>query len=629
MNTLFNAFKGLKRRTSPGWDGVTMEEFSNKLEENLKKLSQELKEKTYIPHPVLVFSKKKKKGEHRRLAVLTIRDKVVQRGWSELVSPYLNAKLSRRSFAFKPERSILDVGEEIKKRLDEGFGYIVKVDIQNYFGSIQHDKLQSLLKELLPDRDLVHLVELWLKAKVVEGASFLLITQGLLQGAIISPLLSNLYLDPLDKKWESQGIPFFRYADDLLFMAKGRDEAHKLFNQVRRDLALWGLTISPDKSGIRSVEEGFQFLGMNFTTQEDPWDFPPQEKRELGKTEGQSPKPISHQRPLLRTLYLTEPGSVLKKEGDSFLIEVQGQKVSAIPHTAIDQIIVFGPITLTTPVIQYCLKREIPITFLSNSGNYFGRLDATVPRNLELLELQFIKSKEEGFALSFVKEIVTGKLRNSKVLLQRRDRRRKEGALEESIEKLGKLTEAAKNCNDIEKLRGYEGVGAAIYFESWEALLPEGWVFPGRRKRPPPDPVNAMLSLGYTILLYNIYSLLLTEGLSPYLGIFHTPSERHPALASDLIEEWRYMVETLVLQLINSRMITLGDFRMFEGNKCLMSDRGRYIFLKALDNKLKSTLTHSPSGRVMSYREAIQAQVRQFVKVLKGEKARYDTVRFK
>jgi CRISPR-associated endonuclease Cas1 len=176
-------------------------------------------------------------------------------------------------------------------------------------------------------------------------------------------------------------------------------------------------------------------------------------------------------------------------------------------------------------------------------------------------------------------------------------------------------------ADNMDMLRGYEGKAATIYFQALGSLFSGAFKFEKRTKRPPTDPINSMLSLGYTLLSQNVSSFIQSLGLHTHFGNLHVPRDNHPALVSDLMEEWRAgLVDTLIVYLVNSEVFTIDDFTLpDEREGVYFQPHALKKFLKHWEEKLQSELTHPHSGQKVVYRRALELQVREYISCLKGD----------
>jgi len=330
---------------------------------------------------------------------------------------------------------------------------------------------------------------------------------------------------------------------------------------------------------------------------------------------------------LLSTLYLSEQGSYLSYSQKRLMVKKGEEVIMELPAIKIQQIIVFGQCGITTPALDFCLKASIPISFLSVHGSYYGRLTPPTAKQVTLHQQQFQKSQDTSFALNIAKSFVDGKIHNQRVLLQRRHWRQNDQELESAINFLAEMQKKSQNAATLDELRGYEGASSAEYFRLFGLLLDDSFSFEKRIKHPPTDPVNALLSFGYTLLFQNIYSLVESAGLHPYCGHLHALRDGHPALVSDLIEEFRApVIDSLVVYLINSHIIKTSDFEQNPPSGrgiCLLTSEARKTFVAQFENKMLSTWTHPHTNYTVDYRRLIALQITELAQCIRGERETY------
>jgi len=279
--------------------------------------------------------------------------------------------------------------------------------------------------------------------------------------------------------------------------------------------------------------------------------------------------------------------------------------------------------------MQFCLRAKIPIILLSSRGKYFGRLESTQADSAGLERLQILRSLDSEFTLSFARDILTAKIRNNKVFLQRHHRRHPDEEIAETIEELTKALRSVERAKTLDELRGYEGKAAAAYFSTFGRLFEKSTGFFQERfirtRQPPRDPVNSLLSFGYTLLHNNLFSFLRARNLNPYVGYFHSFREGHPALASDLMEEFRHVVDSLVVQILNKRILTRRDFYCSKEPEIpwFLTNHGRKEFIRQFEIKMHQRTTHPGTGFQVDYRRCLDLQVQQFAQAVAGERKRY------
>ncbi len=312
----------------------------------------------------------------------------------------------------------------------------------------------------------------------------------------------------------------------------------------------------------------------------------------------------------MRSLYVSQQGCYLSLQQEKVIIK-QGQTViDEVQLPLLEQILVFGQSQLTTQLIRACLTREIPIAYLSRMGYCYGRL---LPIERGYRQLARYQQQLSGVErLLTARAIVRAKIRNGRVILMRQQQRRRSDAIAAVIQNLDYLAEQAAQSDDVERLMGLEGAAAASYFSAFgECLDNPGFVFVARSRRPPGNPVNAMLSFGYQVLWNHLLSLIELQGLDPYAACLHQGSDRHAALASDLLEEFRApIVDALVLYLVNRGMVDAErDFEPREGG-CYLSNSGRRKYLQAFLQRMEDRL--QIGGEEGPRWEVLMQQVRSY-----------------
>lgn len=332
----------------------------------------------------------------------------------------------------------------------------------------------------------------------------------------------------------------------------------------------------------------------------------------------------------LRTLYIQEQGTVLRIENERFRVmegeDENERDIVNIPSIKVGQIVIFGACMVTPAAMRFCLMHRIPIVLLSSRGKYFSRIESTDDVNIELERLQFDRSTDARFQVQCSRNFVQGKIHNASVLLKRRSEERNSLRLLDAIRQLQHLEGAVEQADSPDAVRGFEGRAAAVYFGVLGELLDrEGFSFSKRTRRPPTDPVNAMLSFGYSLLFNNIFSMVRIHRLHPYVGFLHADKPTHPALVSDLIEEFRTVIDGMVLGLVNRHVIGPDEFSIVRRSNgqvrgCYLSDHARKVFLREFENLMHRRTTHTSTGYHISYRRCLDLQVQEFALFLKGEK---------
>ncbi|PSB22934.1 CRISPR-associated endonuclease Cas1 [filamentous cyanobacterium CCP1] len=313
----------------------------------------------------------------------------------------------------------------------------------------------------------------------------------------------------------------------------------------------------------------------------------------------------------MRTLYIAQQGCYVGLSQECLVIK-QGQVVlEEVQLPLLEQILVFGKSQMTTQAIRACLWQNIPIAYLSRMGYCYGRV---LP--IERGYRQLVRYQQQLVAaerLIVARQLVQAKLKNSRVLLLRQRRRNASELVDRAIESLDYLAQEVVRAESIARLMGLEGAGAATYFAAFgECITGSEFVFMARSRRPPGNPVNAMLSFGYQVLWNHLLSLIELQGLDPYYACLHQESERHAALASDLIEEFRApIVDSLVLYLINRGMVSAEQDFEFRDGGCYLNDAGRKKYLRAFLQRMEERL-QSEDGEAQPRWDLLNQQVKAY-----------------
>jgi CRISPR-associated protein Cas1 len=342
------------------------------------------------------------------------------------------------------------------------------------------------------------------------------------------------------------------------------------------------------------------------------------------------------------TLYLNEPYSLVKREGEALVVEIPANKDLGreprkvrVPLIRVDQVVIFGEITLTASALQMLLERRIAVHYLTVHGSSFGSIAPDPSKNAALRLAQYRAHQQHQTRFRLAQRFVAGKLRNMRTVLMRYERKREEGqagaaalTIKRTLEELLRLepcehVEPDERMHGLGHILGCEGQGTSAYFSAFGSLLQEPWQFDGRNRRPPRDPVNALLSLGYTILAHQAVSLITLVGLDPYIGYLHSPGFGKPALALDVIEEFRpLVVDSVVVTLLNTGVLRERDFVNELGSVRLIQE-ARKQFLEKLEERLNSSIQHPYFGYKTTYRRCIELQVRLLGKAVVGEIPEY------
>lgn len=263
---LYIAFERVKaNKGAAGIDRVTLEEFEQNLAQNIEEIHRLLYEDKYKPQPVRRVYIPKLNGEERPLGIPTVRDRIVQQAILNRIGKIFEPKFKNCSYGFRPGHSPLQAVAKVEEYLKQGYSWVVEVDIKNFFDSVNHEKLIKLIKEEIVDRRVLRLIKAYLESGVMEEMKVKYQVTGTPQGGVISPILANIYLHPYDQKMTEEDYKVIRYADDIVILARTKEEAEKALERTKQILEKeLKLSINPAKTRIRHKSKTFEFLGYIF-----------------------------------------------------------------------------------------------------------------------------------------------------------------------------------------------------------------------------------------------------------------------------------------------------------------------------------------------------------------------------
>lgn len=321
-----------------------------------------------------------------------------------------------------------------------------------------------------------------------------------------------------------------------------------------------------------------------------------------------------------RTVYIAQDGAMVRREGERLRITAGRRNVREIPVGEVAQLVLMGNVVLTPAALDLLVGRGIDTVLLSHHGRYRGRIVSSLSTNIRLRLAQFRALTEEEKAADLARRIVSGKATNQRVLLLRHARRHGDSdAMRWARMAIRAAIQRLHVAASLDEIRGCEGAASAAYFRVFgELLKAPGFTFDGRNRRPPMDPVNALLSLGYTLLSNSVEAAVHVVGLDPYLGALHAPAAGRPSLVCDLVEEFRApMVDALVLAALNKGAFRPTDFEdTGPGEPVVLRRETVRWFVTLFERRLRRQTHYEPARAKLAWRDVIEQQVRRFARHL-------------
>ena len=331
---------------------------------------------------------------------------------------------------------------------------------------------------------------------------------------------------------------------------------------------------------------------------------------------------------LLNTLYVTTQGAYLSRDGENLLVQVERETKMRLPIHTLGSVVCFGRVSCSPPLMHLCAERHVAISFLSERGRFWAKVQGPVSGNVLLRREQYRRADDPEAAMKIARNIVIAKVVNSRKVLLRAIRDHQDtvddGLLKNAAENLKQIVEEdlVRACN-LEAIRGREGHAARIYFDVFDHLIlkqKRSFFFEERSRRPPLDNMNALLSFLYTLLGHDVASSLEAAGLDPAVGFLHQDRPGRPSLALDLMEEFRpYLVDRLALSLVNRQQVKGKGFTKSESRAVFMDDDTRKTVILAYQKRKQEEIRHPFLEDAMPVGLLSHAQAMLFARFIRGD----------
>jgi len=620
-------------------------------EDRLARLSERLLAGGYRPPALRGLVLEGPEGKPRPLAVPPYFDRVAQRAVTQVLTPALDELMFHGSYGYRRGRSRHSAARAIRAAYARGCRFVYEADIDDFFDSVDWRRLGVALTALLGDDPLVDLVMSWMAAPVEYRGHSVARHQGLPQGAPLSPLLANLVLDGFDGELE-RGVSPWCASDNFVIACKTEAEARHAGEAAVAALAHLGLALNPDESRVVPFAQGFRFLGYLFVNglaldvsgEREPVAAgkaiePPPPKSWLARLPDEAeiaPEPAAPPAIVERrrgasgaeegtVLFVTGAPALLRTRAGRLSIERAGGVLTDLAWNGIAAVVLFGAHHLTGPATRAALRGGVPVHFASGAGRYLGTLWNGRPgaegHGLWLLQAQCFADPKR--AVPAAASLVEARLRHLREVLRQRVA---QSPAQAEIEKSLRGIAAAP---DLATLNGLEGYATRAYFAALAAALPEWMGFAGRIKRPPRDPMNAMLSLGYTVLYQHVETVLRLSGLLPYVGFYHQGHGRHAALASDLMGPFRHLVERTALGFALRARVAPEDFRDDPTRGCRFAPEPLRRYLGALSERFDAPITALGGQEPKSLHGHLRDQNRVLIDWIRGRRPGFQAFRMR
>lgn len=584
---------------------------------------ERLRRGDYRPAPAHRLKIARADGSPRQLAVPSRLDRALQRLILDAIAPGLDLFFEESSLAFRRGLGRERAAQEVRRAYRDGFVYALKSDLYHFFDTVEHSELKARLEAYLGDDEIVKAVMNWVAAAAPEPE------HGLPTGSPLSPVLGNLLLDQFDEQIAAHGGRLVRYADDFLILTRSAEEASAMHERARLEAESLRLTLNEDKTAVLDLGESFHFLGYRFAALDEGWTIdavPPEPGRlgDLGWEEASRDPPRANRLLPGETAegefgpdgtVILGPGLESLHRQQNYLIPVRpGEEiVDGIALESISELIMLGEPMIGPGVISGLAERNAVAVFADEAGRLLGAFHSTEgTADPDVIAAQVRAYQQPEFRLAVARRLTAAKLRNYAVVADAFPAR----GTDSTAAALRELADRCAECQNLDELRGREGAGAARWYGSLNARLPRGFSFSKRIAPEAADPVNVLLNIAQTHLFRIAGHAARAAGLLPGLGLFHERRAGFDALAADLQEPFRHLMDRVVLESLG--WLLPSDFR--PGNSArfplAMRPRAARDFTAAIARQLAWPCKARDALEARPYRDQLVALVKSLRRCL-------------
>ena len=608
-----------KERFKPGYDNMTAEGSETWLEINYDNLFAQLKSGSYRPLPLSGFSVTKKNGHFRQLTKACALDMILQKSIARYLTEITEPLFTENIHAYRPGKGVTTAVRQFCEHAAV-YPFVLKVDPVDCFGSIDYSILQSALSQLPVSKRLIKLLLRFAQAPVIEDGKAAKRDKGLPQGIPIAPFLANWYFHPLDIFLEERDCVFVRYADDIAIFGNDYESLEELYLEIcfllRNQLSLCENT---EKCKI-DIPERITYLGYGFTRNRNGVISLDVSLPNQSVFRRWTPSKVKNRGGQVNLV----SNGILSKNDFALRFDTDNGKYDFPPFDC-DSINVFSDVVFDSGFLAYAAKNRISVNVFNERGK---RIGVFIPQNrplsppVTLAQLEHYGDSKKRLYLA--SRFVLGSVHNLRLNIRYYRKNYPNTLFTESLNAIDTLEKQIKKCTDYQNLLILEARVRNAYYHCFDAFIRrEGFVYNKRTRRPPKNEVNALLSFGYTVLYNLIATEIYKSALDIRVGYLHATNKRAESLNLDIAELFKpLIIDRVVFSVINRSMIERDlHFEHLENGTVYLSSEGKNIFLRAIHDKLETTVTVGKHSE--AYSEIIRNEVKKLVLFFRKENTKY------
>lgn len=578
-------------------------EFQKYYENNKQIIRQEIENNKYQPENIILKEIINYRGKRRSVSILNIKDKFISKLLLEVLEKYIAPNFSENSFAYQKGKGTTQAILKIKKLVEEGNEIVGKIDIKDYFDTINHEKLLKMMQDVKIERRVIELINKFIKCKVDYQYSTYTKTQGIIQGSPLSAILSNIYLDSFDKELDKLNIKYIRYCDDINIFGKDKKEVYSTIKFIEKRLKeQYLLNINHNKTEITNVFYtkflGYKLIKNKFGV----------EIVKISKEVQYTNRWRTNSLEKINNEYHIVNEGILSQSDYTILFENKNKKVY-IPIEATKILNIYSNIIINSNFFNLMNSKNIIVNLFDKHNRYIGKFIPNNTRKSCLLLLKQVEIYNDyNKRMNMAKDILSSEIYNLKSNLKYYNRRYNHD-IKEKIKLIEKTEKEINLIKEHEKLLLCEARIKGIYYSCFNEILQnEKFKFIKRSKRPPQDPINALISFGNTLLYNYIAKEIYKTKLDIRIAYLHSSNNRYESLNLDLANIFKpIIVDKIIFKLINKKII--NDRLHFENinGGVYLTGEGKNIVINEFYKKIKDITTIG--NNKMSYEKIIRKEI--------------------